>query len=168
MATIETISNTVFDNILPVFGELARRLPVWNEGQKMFIADEYESAAGHRYYKGIRFCENLAIVEMVGDYHSFTYIDGVEIYGFDGKERRLIGKRQYDKHFYNQDFIKQEAKEMVEQYIRSQMKIGSVNIADASVKAKADEMVERSYTSLLDDNYLPRIRQMLPVLLPEP
>lgn len=168
MATIETISNSVFDSIFPVFGEPARRLPVWNEGQKMFIADEYESAAGHRYYKGIRFCENLAIVEMVGDYHSFTYIDGVEIYGFDGKERRLIGKRQYDKHFYNQDFIKQEAKEMMEQYIRSQMKIGSVNIADASVKAKADEMVERSYTSLLDDNYLPRIRQMLPVLLPEP
>lgn len=168
MATIETISNSVFDSILPVFGEPARRLPVWNEGQKMFIADEYESAAGHRYYKGIRFCENLAIVEMVGDYHSFSYIDGVEVYGFDGKERRLIGKRQYDKHFYNQDFIKQEAKEMVEQYIRSQMKIGSVNIADASVKAKAAEMVERSYTSLLDDNYLPRIRQMLPVLLPEP
>ena len=75
MAQIANISNSLFDSILPTFGNTGNNLPVWNEGQKMFISSEYESAAGNRYYKGIRFCEQLAIVETVGLYHTWTYID---------------------------------------------------------------------------------------------
>lgn len=168
MAKIEGIKHSFMDDILPKYGQPARRTPVWNEGQKMYICDEYESAAGHRYYKGIRFCENLVIVETLGNYYSFTYIDGIEIYAFDGRERCLIGKCKYDKVFYDQDFIKSETKKMVEQYILGQMKLGgNADIDDTRVKEEADALVERCYTSLLDENYLPRIKQMLPELLPQ-
>lgn len=167
MATISTISNTVFDSILPICGQPANGVPVWNEGQKMFIAEEYESAAGNRYYKGIRFCENLAIVETVGNYHTWTYIDGVEIYAFDGKERRLVGKRQYDKRFYDPCFIKTETKQMIEEFILSQTKLTGMNPDKMQVKDYAESLVERSYVSLLEDDYLPRIQQMLPIMLPQ-
>ena len=100
MAQITNITNSLFDSILPAFGNKGNNLPVWNEGQKMFISSEYESAAGNRYYKGLRFCEQLAIVEQVGLYHTWTYIDGIEIYAFDGNKPRLIGKRQFDKQLH--------------------------------------------------------------------
>ena len=168
MTKIGTITNSIFDRILPVFGQPAMNLPVWNEGQKMFIADEYESAAGNRYYKGIRFCDRLAIVETVGNYHTWTYIDNIEVYSFDGGDRHLIGKRQYDKQFYNQDFIKSEAKEMVREYVLSQMKLSGETADDDSVKEYAGSLVDRSYTSILDMDCLPRLQQMLPVLMPQP
>ena len=168
MATINSISNNPFDMILRPFGsERVQQMPVWNEGQKMFITDEYESAAGHRYYNGIRFCERLAIVEKVGNYHTWTYIDGIEIYSFDGEERKLMGSRKYDKKFYDLEFIKKETKEMVEEVIKAQSKLGKLQVNDESIHNFADAIVERSYTSLLDDDYYSLIQGMLPVLLPQ-
>lgn len=168
MAKINSISNNPFDMILKRFdSEPSQSLPIWNEGQKMFITDEYESAAGHRYYSGIRFCERLAIVERVGNYHTWTYIDGIEIYSFDGKERKLMGTRKYDKTFYNKEFIKKETKEMVEEVIKAQSKLGKIQVTEESVKDFADKIVEQSYTSLLDDNFYSLIQHMLPVLVPQ-
>ena len=166
MAKINSIVNNPFDMILPPFdAEPVQKKPVWNEGQKMFIVDEYESAAGHRYYSGIRFCERLAIVEKVGNYHNWTYIDGIDIYSFDGKERKLLGSRKYDKQFYSCDFIKKETKEMVEEALLAQSKLEKMQVDKDSVHTFADSIVERSYTSLLDDKYYSLIQEMLPTLV---
>lgn len=167
MATINTISNSVFDSILPPIGKPAKRGPVWNEGQKMFIVDEYESAAGHRYYKGIRFCEQLAIVEIVGNYHTWTYIDGIEIYGFDGHERKLLSSMKFDKVFYDKEFIKNETKKMLKDIFEAQCKLTNQNVEIAKIEEHADLLIERSYTSLLNDDYSSLIREMLPVLVPQ-
>ena len=45
----------------------------------MFLCEEYESASGNRYYKGVRFCDRIVVVEKVGLYHNWTYIDGIEV-----------------------------------------------------------------------------------------
>lgn len=168
MASIKTITNNPFDSILCPFGEKrSDQMPIWNEGQKMFITDEYESAAGHRYYSGIRFCERLAIVEKIGNYHTWTYIDEIEIYSFDGEERKLMGSRKYNKKFYDAEFIKKETKEMVEEVVKAQSKLGQLQVNEESIKNFADSIVERSYTSLLDESYYTLIRNMLPVLVPQ-
>lgn len=167
---INSISNNPFDQIFPSFGQHpAHEIPTWNEGQKLYIVDEYESDAGNRYYKGMRFCDNLAIVETFGNYHSWTYINSIEIFAFDGKERRLAGKREYDKHFYDTDFIKSETKEMVHEYILAQSKLRNAPINSERAKEYAGTLVDRSYTSLLDDNYLPQIQiqSMLTCFLPQ-
>lgn len=52
MATLtKAINKDLFDSILPTFGNPRVHVPVWDEGQKMFLCEEYESANGHRYYK---------------------------------------------------------------------------------------------------------------------
>ena len=91
MATLtKAISKNLFDSILPTFGSPRVHVPAWDNGQKMFICDEYESASGNRYYRGIRFCDRVVIVEKVGLYHNWTYIDGIELYAFNGKRVELI------------------------------------------------------------------------------
>lgn len=164
MAQFTNISNSLFDSILPSFGSAGNNLPVWNEGQKMFISSEYESAAGNRYYKGLRFCEQLAIIEIVGLYHTWTYIDGIEIYAFDGKKPKLVGKRQYDKTFYKLEFIKEQTEQLVADYIHGQIKIQDVSVPILRVKEEAKTIVGRCYTSFLSDEFNLRLRDMIPLL----
>lgn len=59
----KAINKDLFDKILPTFGNPRVHVPVWDEGQKMFLCEEYESGNGHRYYKGVRFCDRIVIVE---------------------------------------------------------------------------------------------------------
>ena len=80
----KAINKDLFDSILPTFGNQRVHIPVWDEGQKMFLCEEYESASGNRYYKGVRFCDRIVVVEKVGLYHNWTYIDGIEVYAFNG------------------------------------------------------------------------------------
>ena len=164
MAQIANISNSLFDSILPTFGNTGNNLPVWNEGQKMFISSEYESAAGNRYYKGIRFCEQLAIVETVGLYHTWTYIDGIEIYSFDGRKPKLIGKRQFEKEFYNSEFIKSQTEQMVKEYLQGQLKLQGTFVPALSIEKEAKSVVERSYLSFLSDEFGCKMKDMIPLL----
>lgn len=167
MAQIANISNSLFDQMLPAFGTPGNNLPVWNEGQKMFISSEYESSAGNRYYKGLRFCEQLAIVETWGTYHTWTYINSVEIYTFDGNKPKLVGKKTFDKVFYNTDFIKAQTEQMVQEYMKGQIKIQKVNLPAVRIAEQAKLIVDRSYKSFLDADYTPRVQMMLPVLTEE-
>ena len=86
----KTINKDLFDSILPTFGNQRFHIPVWDEGQKMFLCEEYESASGNRYYKGVRFCDRIVVVEKVGLYHNWTYIDGIEVYAFNGTRLELV------------------------------------------------------------------------------
>lgn len=167
MAQIANISNSLFDQMLPAFGTPGNNLPVWNEGQKMFISSEYESSAGNRYYKGLRFCEQLAIVETWGTYHTWTYINSVEIYTFDGNKPKFVGKKTFDKVFYNTDFIKAQTEQMVQEYMKGQIKIQKVNLPAVRIAEQAKIIVDRSYKSFLDADYTPRVQMMLPVLTEE-
>lgn len=164
MAQIANISNSLIEGLLPAFGTHGNNLPVWNEGQKMFISSEYESASGNRYYKGLRFCERLAVVETVGLYHTWTYIDGLEIYVFDGRKPKLVGKRQYTQTFYNADFIKNQTIQMVSDYILGQMKLQNVNVPALRISEEAKAVVERSYTSLLSDDFGLKMQEMIHLL----
>ena len=94
MATLtKAINKNLFDSILPSFGNPRVHIPVWDDSQKMFICDEYESGNGHRYYRGIRFCDRIVILEKVGLYHSWTYIDSIELYAFNGQKTRRLSAR---------------------------------------------------------------------------
>ena len=64
MATLtKAINKSLFDSILPSFGNPRVHIPVWDDSQKMFICDEFESANGHRYYRGIRFCDRIVVLD---------------------------------------------------------------------------------------------------------
>ncbi len=118
----KAINKDLFDSILPTFGNQRVHVPVWDKGQKMFLCEEYESANGHRYYKGVRFCDRIVVVEKVGLYHSWTYIDGIEIYAFNGKRLELVQKKDYEKEFRNEEFIRKESEIMVRNYIEGVLK----------------------------------------------
>ena len=165
MATLtKAINKNLFDSILPSFGTPRVHIPVWDDSQKMFICDEYESGKGYRYYLGIRFCDRIVVVEKVGLYHSWTYIDGIELYAFNGQKMELIQKRDYEKKYRDEDFIRQESEQMVKDYLAGVMKMQRTCVPVEQIGMQAQELIGRCYKSFLDPDFNTRLTQILPKL----
>lgn len=167
MVTFENaISKDVWSGILPPFGTTADvQIPAWDNSQKMFICDEYESKSGHRYYRGIRFCDRIVIVEKVGLYHNWTYIDGIELYAFNGEKPKLIQKRDYDKVFRNEEFIRTESEAMVKDYISGMLKAQGDSITTKEeIESHAKKLIDGCYKSFLDSDFNTRLTQIIPAI----
>ena len=165
MATLtKAINKSLFDSILPPFGNSRVNVPVWDDSQKMFICNEYESANGHRYYLGVRFCERIVVVEKVGLYHSRTYIDGIELYAFNGQKMELIQKRDYEKMFRSEAFIRQESEQMVRDYLFGVLKVQRICVPAEQIAKQAHELIDGCYKSFLASDYNTRLTQILPKL----
>ena len=165
MATLsKTISKSFFDSILPVYGNPRVQVPTWDEGQKMFIIDEYESASGNRSYRGIRFCDRVVIVEQVGKYHSCTYINSLELYAFNGTRLELIQKRDYEKVFRNEELVRKDSEAMVRDYLAGMYKTQKIIVAEGEHEAHAKQLVDNCYKSFLDADFNLRLTQILPAL----
>ena len=165
MATLtKAISKNLFDNILPTFGSPRVHIPVWDNGQKMFILDEYESAGGNRYYRGIRFCDRIVIVEKVGLYHTWTYIDGIELYAFNGKRLELIQKRDYDKVYRNEEFVRAESVNMVKDFLMGVLKAQRTSVPAEQIELQAKELIDGCYKSFLDADFNTRLTQIIPAI----
>lgn len=163
MASLKkAINKDLFDNLLPTFGNPRVHIPIWDEGQKMFICDEYENENGHRYYKGIRFCDRIVIVEKVGLYHTWTYIDAIEIYAFNGTRLEIIQKRDYDKTFRCEEFVRSESESMIRNYLEGILKIHHASMSEEEIAAKAKAIVDSCYKSFLDSDFNVRITKILP------
>ena len=160
----KAISKNLFDSILPPYGNPRERIPVWDNGQKMFLVDEYVSDRGNRYYRGIRFCENVVLVETVGLFHTWTYIDGIELYAFNGKQIELIQKRDYEKVFRNEEFVRQESVEMVKDYINAVLKAQRMSLPAEEIETKAKNLIEGCYKSFLDSDFNTRLTQIIPAI----
>lgn len=165
MATLtKAINKNLFESILPTFGNQRVHVPTWDNGQKMFICDEYESAKGNRYYRGVRFCERVVIVEKVGLYHNWTYIDSIELYAFNGKKLELIQKRDYDKVHRNEEFIRKESKAMVYDFLTSALKLQRITAPIEDVEAQVNTLIEGCYKSFLDSDYNTYLTQIIPAI----
>lgn len=160
----KVINKDLFDSILPTFGNPRVNIPTWDNSQKMFICDEYESVSGNRYYKGIRFCDRVVIVEKVGLYHNWTYIDSIELYAFNGKKLELIQKRDYDKVHRREEFIRSESESMVKDYLSGVLKSQGKQASEEQIESKTKGLIDGCYKSFLDSDFNTRLIQILPAI----
>lgn len=160
----KAISKNLFDSILPTIGNPRAHVPVWDNGMKMFICNEYESTNGHRYFLGVRFCDRVVVVEKVGLFHNWTYIDGIELYAFNGTKLELVQKRDYEKTFRNDEFVRQETETMIRDFAAGVLKIQNSSIAAEELEKHVKDLVEGCYKSFLDPDFNTRLTQILPAL----
>ena len=142
-------TNSFLDKILPQFGNPRENIPVYSDSQKMFMSSHYTSAAGNMYYKGLRFTDRLVMVEKVGLYKNFSYIDSVEMYAFDGETKILIGKIDYDKVFYNAERIKEDATTIIANYLEGSARITGALMDNTQVQQQTRQLLEAMYENPL-------------------
>ena len=160
----KAFNDDMLNKILPTFGNPRVNIPVWDESQKMFRFNEYESASGNLYYMGIRFGDRIAIVEKVGHYHTWTYIDSIELYAFNGTGVDLVQKRDYEKVFHDEKFIRSESEVMVRNYLEGMLKAQKSTMPQEQLEAQAKNFVDSAYKSFLDKDYNIRLTQIIPQL----
>lgn len=165
MASFEkALTKDLFDSILPTYGTPRKRVPVWDEGQKMFLLGNYESEKGNYYYEGIRFCNKIVIKEKVGLCHTWTYIDSIEIYAFNGTTLELVQKRDYEKTFRSEEFIRKESEQMVHDFLKGYLKAQGTIIEEGAITQEAKAVVDGSFKSFLDSDFNKQLTRILPQL----
>lgn len=165
MASFEkALTKDLFDNLLPAFGNPRKAIPVWDEGQKMFLLGNYESEKGNMYYEGIRFCDRIVIKEKVGLCHTWTYIDSIEIYAFNGTRLELVQKRDYDKTFRREELVRSEAEQMICDFIAGAMKAQGMNCEQEQIREQAHTIVDGSFKSFLSPDFNKHLTRILPQL----
>ena len=135
-------TNSFLDKILPQFGNPRENIPVYSDSQKMFISSNYTSASGNMYFKGLRFTDRMVMVEKVGLYKNFSYIDSIEIYAFDGESKVLIGKVDYDKVFYNAERIKEDTAIVITSYLEDTARVTGTLLDSTRAKQQAMQLLE--------------------------
>ena len=80
-------------------------------------------------------------MEKVGLYHTWTYIDGIEVYAFNGKRLELVQKRDYDKIFRNEEFIRHKTETMVRNYFEGFLKAQRSSMPQEQLEAQAKGIV---------------------------
>ena len=106
----------------------------------------------------------MAIVEKVGLYHNWTYIDGIELYAFNGRKLELIQKRDYDKVFRNEEFIRQESQAMVKDFLAGVLKAQRTSVPAEQLESQAKVLIDGCYKSFLDSDFNTRLTQILPAI----
>lgn len=97
-------------------------------------------------------------------YHTFNYLDGMDIYMFDGEQRKLIAQEKYDKQFYDVNFVREASKRALRNYARSQAVMIGTQISDENIDAEVNAIIDNSYQSLLDDDKMQKLQAIVPIL----
>ena len=166
MATLNKVNNSNFlDSVLPVYGNKRVNTPDWDEEQKMFICNEYESASGYRYLVGVRFSDRIAIVEKIAKVYSWTYVNSLELYAYNGHRMELVQSKDYGlKVFKDADMIRRDSEAMVKSFIRGALKVNGCTMSDSQIEEESKALVDCSYKILLDDDYNMVLTQIIPQL----
>lgn len=142
-------TNSFLDKILPQFGNPRENIPVYSDSQKMFMSSHYTSASGNMYYKGLRFTDRMVMIEKVGLYKNFSYIDSVEVYAFDGETKILIGKIDYDKVFYNTERIKEDTATIIANYLEDSSRVTGALMDKVRIQQQTRQLLEAMYENPL-------------------
>jgi hypothetical protein len=164
MATTTSLRTNVIEALLPRYGENRVNLPIWNESQRMFITQQYTSAAGHHYYSGVRFSDRFVIIMHIGKWNTWTYLNEVDVYTFDGKDHTLIGSANIDT-FYQEALVRQHTENILRDYLVSSLNMQGTKVALEDLNPMVTKLVDSSYKSLLDTpNLSERLEAVQPLL----
>lgn len=143
-----TTSNVLMD-CFPTFGSSCAKKdsPRWLPSMGIFVTSEYSSDAGHRYMKGIRFSENLVVSFTFSFWNSWTYLNEIELYRFNGSGIELMDRRKFEKQFYDEGFLKQEVHNMVRGILESSLRVNG-QVADVN-------LMDDQITQLVEGTYRP-------------
>lgn len=118
----------------------------YNAQNHIFLTNGYTSAVGNTYYQGIRLSDRIIISYNIGEGYAYTFLNGVNVYGFNGREKRLIGSRSYYCQCFSERYAKKEAMQIVMDYMKGQAKMLGASVDAHQLEQFSERLVEDTYT----------------------
>lgn len=119
----------------------------YNEQKNIYLSQGYTSAAGNTYFQGIRLSDRIIVNYDFGQGYAYLFLNGIRIYGYDGKEKRLISSRSFYCTGFSESFAKLQCEEMLQEYLRSQMKMLNSTVDEQQVCEFSKRLVSETLTS---------------------
>lgn len=139
----------------------------YNDVARMFLSQGWQSIAGNVYQEGLRLSDKIVVKYNIGHGYCRSFLNGVNIYGFDGEKMRLlVSDNSYYCCYWSESVVRQEtvrllssffegycmangcyaenksaireiAEQFVNETIRSTEAIGNMVLASADSRQKA-------------------------------
>lgn len=122
---VATNLSKVVESALPA---LSGSAVTYNADKNIYLSTGYTSAAGNTYFQGLRLSDRIIINYDFGQGYAYLFLNGIRIYGYNGKDKRLIASRSYYCQSFWEDFAKRECEQMIVEYMTGQMKVMNVSV----------------------------------------
>lgn len=140
--------STLVNEALPA---LSGSSVAYNKERNMYVTNGYTSAMGHTYFQGIHLSNRVAVVLNIGrgGWGSNPYfLNGVSVYCFDGKDKKLIGSWTPNTWAFYSDMLAQKVAVMLLlQYLKSQAMLSGARISDSELGEFAIAQIQAAETS---------------------
>ncbi len=137
-----TVLSRVVDTALPA---LSGSAVTYNRQNNIFLTDGYTSAAGNTYYQGIRLSDRIIVKLDIGEGYAHTFLNGVQVFGYNGRDKKLIGSRSFNSYFYSDYNAKKEAIGIVINYMKGQTKMLGATVDNGQIEKFSERLVEDTY-----------------------
>jgi hypothetical protein len=121
----------------------------FSAGKNIFLTNGYTSMAGNTYYQGVRFSDRIIITQQIGQGYCYTFLNGIRIFGFNGKEVTLIAEKSYNCCFYNELFVKSESVTLIKDFLKSQATITGSQVENSQLESFSHALVEETMKNQL-------------------
>lgn len=135
MASIITVAEKMFPTF--VQGSIT-----YNKHNNIYLTSGYTSNAGNFYYQGLRLSNRIALVYDIGQGYAHTFLNGIKIYGFNGREKRLIASKEFYCNYYSESSAKESCVEMVKNYMKGEMKLLNASVEDSELRRFSEQLVD--------------------------
>lgn len=113
----------------------------YNKQHNIFLSDSYTSAMGNTYYKGIRLSNRIIISYSLGQGYAHTFLNGISIYGFNGRDKKLIATRAFCCNVFSELKAKNICVNMITDYIQGEAKLSNASVSPSEISDFADKLV---------------------------
>lgn len=117
----------------------------YNSQNNIFLTTGYTSAVGNTYFQGIRLSNRIIVKTDIGQGYAYTFLNGISVYGFNGREKKLIGSRSFYNNCYSEYSVMKNAKEIVMEYMRSQAKMLGAQLDTGQLEEFSRLLVVETY-----------------------
>ncbi|MGL5980124.1 MAG: hypothetical protein ACRCZY_04455 [Phocaeicola sp.] len=145
--TVRNQLNVLIEHALPA---LAANGVTYNENKNIFLTNGYTSQAGNTYFQGIRLSNRLIISYNIGQGYCHSFLNGITIYGYDGSKKRLISSRSFNCRIFNEAFATDQCKEIVSEYIKSQVKLTGSSITSKQLEDFSNALIAETIQKQLN------------------
>lgn len=123
----------------------------YSSSANMFVTQGYTSQAGNTYFQGVQMSDRLIIKYNIGHGYCHTFLNGLQIFGFNGRDKFLIGSESYNCYYFDSSYdmnnARESAAEIVGNYVKSQLRLRGISCDDASVTQASLALIDGAMTN---------------------
>lgn len=134
-------SNNFLAVVDKIFPALSGSSVTYNAARNIYLTSGYQSLAGNVYFQGLRLTDRIIINYDFGQGYKYLFLNGICIYGFDGKEKKIIASRSFNSYVFSEKSAALDCIEMIKEYIKGEMKMLDMYVDDSQIQNFCETLI---------------------------